>query len=117
MLDDLSAGHEWAVKWGPLVEGSTGDRNLVRTLLRDHQPEAVIHFAANAYVGESMQNPAKYFHNNVVNALSLLDVLVEDGRAALRVLIHLCHLRNAVGRSRSPRPSPRSRSTRTASPS
>jgi UDP-glucose-4-epimerase GalE len=79
VLDDLTAGHAWAVKWGPLVEGHTGDRDLVRKILAEHQPEAVIHFAAHAYVGESMQNPAKYFHNNLVNALSLLEVLLEDG--------------------------------------
>ncbi|MBT8240443.1 MAG: UDP-glucose 4-epimerase GalE [Acidimicrobiia bacterium] len=79
VLDDLSTGHEWAVKWGPLVRACTGDRDLVRTVLRDHQPEAVIHFAANAYVGESMHDPGKYFRNNVVNTLNLLDEIVDDG--------------------------------------
>ena len=78
MFDDLTTGHEWAVDWVPLVRGSTGDRDLVRSVLADYQPEAVVHFAANAYVGESMLNPAN-FHNSVVNALGLLNVLIEDG--------------------------------------
>lgn len=77
VLDNLSAGHRWAVRWGPFVQGELGDINLLREVLKAYQIQAVIHFAAHAYVGESMCHPRKYFRNNVVNALDLLDVMVE----------------------------------------
>ena len=76
-IDDLSTGHRWAVKWGPLIEGGIGDRGLVRRTIEDYQIEAVIHFAANAAVGESMENPYKYLHDNVVNSLELLEAMRE----------------------------------------
>ena len=79
VIDDLSTGNEWAVRWGPLVEGSIGDRDLVTRLLRVEKIDAVMHFAASAYVGESMAQPRKYFQNNDVNGLSLLDSVVEAG--------------------------------------
>jgi UDP-glucose-4-epimerase GalE len=79
VLDNLSAGHRWAVKWGPLVEGDVSDEALVRRLIDKHNIEAVVHFAANAYVGESMEQPRKYFKNNVVNSLGLLHTLIECG--------------------------------------
>ncbi|MGD1097254.1 MAG: UDP-glucose 4-epimerase GalE, partial [Bryobacteraceae bacterium] len=79
VLDNLTTGHQWAVRWGPLVEGDVGDASLVRRTLREHKIDAVIHFAANCYVGESVVDPRKYFHNNVVNTLALLDAVVEAG--------------------------------------
>jgi UDP-glucose-4-epimerase GalE len=79
VLDNLETGHDWAVKWGPLVKGNTGDPAVVRAVLADHQPDAVIHFAAHAYVGESMQRPEKYFRNNVAGTLSLLEAIHSDG--------------------------------------
>lgn len=82
-LDDLSAGHRWAVKWGPLVEGDVGDGALVRRALREHDVAAIVHFAAHAYVGESMRAPGKYFHNNVVNSLALLEAATACGVRAL----------------------------------
>src|SRR5215211_4013015 len=69
-LDNLSTGHRWAVRWGPLLEGDIGDGTLVRRVLHDHAIEAVVHFAASAYVGESMANPRKYFRNNVASSLT-----------------------------------------------
>jgi UDP-arabinose 4-epimerase len=78
-LDNLVYGHEWAVKWGPLIEGDLADVALIREILREYSIEAVIHFAAYAYVGESMQNPGKYFRNNVSNTINLLDAMVERG--------------------------------------
>lgn len=78
VLDNLSTGHRWAVRWGPFVEADLADKNAVLQTLHDHQIDAVIHFAANAYVGESMQNPAKYFRNNVANMLNLLEALHES---------------------------------------
>jgi UDP-glucose-4-epimerase GalE len=81
VLDNLSAGHRWAVQWGPLVEGELADEDLIRSVLRRYEIEAVMHFAASAYVGESMQTPARYYRNNVANTLTLLDaMLAEDVR-------------------------------------
>ena len=79
VFDNLVYGHKWAVKWGPLVEGDLADGALVRRVLAEHKVTAVIHFAAYAYVGESVTNPRKYFHNNVVNTLNLLDAMVDGG--------------------------------------
>lgn len=79
VLDNLSTGHRWAVRWGPLIEADLADKKAILQAIRDHQIEAVIHFAANAYVGESMQNPAKYFRNNVANMLNLLEAQHESG--------------------------------------
>jgi UDP-arabinose 4-epimerase len=79
VFDNLSTGHRWAVRWGSLVEADLADKRAILQAIRDHQIEAVIHFAANAYVGESMQNPAKYFRNNVANMLNLLEAQLESG--------------------------------------
>jgi UDP-arabinose 4-epimerase len=79
VLDNLVYGHEWAVKWGPLVKGDLADSELIARVLREHQITAVIHFAAYAYVGESVQNPRKYFRNNVANTLNLLDAMLDAG--------------------------------------
>ncbi len=78
-LDNMSFGHDWAVKWGPLEKGELGDVEFVRAVIKKHKIEAVIHFAANAFVGESMTNPRKYFQNNVVNTLNLLNVMNDEG--------------------------------------
>lgn len=77
--DNLSEGHRWAVQWGPLVEGSLSDSALLRNTLKQHSVEAVIHFAAFAYVGQSMTEPRKYFQNNVTDALVLLDAILDAG--------------------------------------
>ncbi len=79
VLDNFSTGHHWAVKWGPVVEGDLADVALIRNVLATYRVHAVIHFAASAYVGESMQAPRKYFHNNVANTLSLLEAVVDSG--------------------------------------
>jgi len=78
-LDDLSTGHRWAVKWGPLVEGDIGDPQLGMKVIKKFNIQAVVHFAAHAYVGESIEQPRKYFNNNVVNTLTLLNCLVDAG--------------------------------------
>jgi UDP-arabinose 4-epimerase len=72
-FDNLSLGHEWAVKWGPLVKADLLDAQTVQRALREHQIQAVIHFAASAYVGDSMRDPAWYYRNNVLTTLTLLD--------------------------------------------
>jgi len=79
VLDDLSTGHDWAVKWGPLVVGDIADRALVLKTLKNYDVQAVIHFAAHAYVGESLEQPRKYFANNVTKTLSLFDALLDAG--------------------------------------
>jgi UDP-arabinose 4-epimerase len=77
--DNLIYGHEWAVKWGPLERGNILDRERLCAVLRAHRPDAVMHFAAFAYVGESVEDPAKYYRNNVSGALSLLDAMRDCG--------------------------------------
>jgi UDP-arabinose 4-epimerase len=79
VLDDLSKGHSWAVKWGPLVKADIGDYKAVREVLRRYRVDAVIHFAADAYVGESMREPRRYFLNNVRNTLTLLEAVMDAG--------------------------------------
>ncbi len=78
-LDSLVYGHRSAVRWGPFVEGDLADEALVGRVLREHRIEAVVHFAAFAYVGESMQQPARYFHNNVGNTICLLNAMQDTG--------------------------------------
>jgi UDP-arabinose 4-epimerase len=79
VLDNLSTGHRSAVQWGPLVKGDIADKNLVKNVIDRYEISAAIHFAANAYVGESMEVPRKYFQNNVTNALELLNAILDSG--------------------------------------
>jgi UDP-glucose-4-epimerase GalE len=79
VLDNLTTGHRWAVRWGPFVLGDVGDRGLMRRVLREYGIEGVVHFAASAYVGESVYEPRKYFQNNVANTLALLDAMMDTG--------------------------------------
>jgi UDP-glucose-4-epimerase GalE len=79
VLDNLVTGHREAVKWGPFVEGDLGDKDLLAKIFKEHRIEAVIHFAASLLVGESVTNPQKYFWNNVVNTLLLLDAMKAGG--------------------------------------
>src|SRR2546421_7024893 len=77
IFDNLSEGHRAAIDpRAQFVEGDLQDRKSVETTLSKQKPDAVMHFAANALVGESMQNPSKYFRNNVANGLNLLDAMV-----------------------------------------
>ncbi len=77
--DNLSRGNSEAVKWGPLEVGNLADRARLREVLARHHPAAVVHFAALAYVGESIENPATYYLNNVAGTATLLDVMRECG--------------------------------------
>ncbi len=79
VLDNLSEGHRWTVKWGPLVEGDLADRELLDEVMSTYSIEAAIHFAAHADVGESVLHPRKYFRNNTANTLNLLEALVDSG--------------------------------------
>ena len=75
--DNLSRGHRDAVKFGPLEMGDTADKVRVREVLERHQPAAVMHFAAFAYVGESVGQPLLYYRNNVTGSAALLEAIIE----------------------------------------
>ena len=78
-LDNLIYGHTWAVQWGPLVTGDISDALVLDQVFSQYRPKAVIHFAAFAYVGESVDHPAKYYRNNVVGSLAILDAMRRHG--------------------------------------
>ncbi len=81
-LDNLSAGYRDAVTGGEFVEGDMGDRALLDDLFAKERFDGVMHFAACIQVGESVENPSKYYHNNVTNTQILLDAMVDhDVRA------------------------------------
>jgi UDP-glucose 4-epimerase len=80
VFDNLTEGHRSAVDArATFIEGDFNDRDGIHKTLSDVRPEAVIHFAANALVGESMTNPSKYFRNNVAGGLNLVDASVAAG--------------------------------------
>jgi UDP-glucose-4-epimerase GalE len=72
----LVRGHEWAVKWGPLVKADLADSTALDAAFASYRPLAVLHFAAFAYVGESVSAPEKYYRNNVAGTLNLLEVML-----------------------------------------
>jgi len=77
VYDDLSEGHRSAVdRRARFLPGNPDQEGDILKAVMEVQPEAILHFAANALVGESMANPGKYFHNNVVNGLKLLNAAV-----------------------------------------
>ena len=75
ILDNLSTGFAEAVTAGQLIVGNMQDRPRVQQILDDHQIESVMHFAACALVGESVVEPAKYYQNNVLATLELLEAM------------------------------------------
>ena len=80
VLDNLQQGHRAAVPAeAAFVAGDLADAALVRKLFAEHRIDAVLHFAANSLVGESMREPFKYLGDNVVNALNLLRAAVDAG--------------------------------------
>jgi UDP-glucose-4-epimerase GalE len=79
VLDSLVYGHRAAVPAGRLVVGDIGDGPGLDRLFAEARPEAVVHFAAFAYVGESVTDPAKYYANNLVGSLALLDACRRHG--------------------------------------
>jgi len=78
-LDNLIYGHKWAVQWGPFIKGDITDPGVLDQIFSDYQPKAVIHFAAYAYVGESVLEPAKYYQNNVSGSITLLEAMRRHG--------------------------------------
>ena len=79
VLDTLENGHRKAVGDAPFVQGDIADTDLVERVCREHQVDEVVHFAAYKAVGESMENPAKYFQNNVTGSQKLCDALSRAG--------------------------------------
>ena len=77
--DNLVYGHEAAVKWGPLEIGDIADRARLDAVIAQYRPQALMHFAAFTYVGESVADPGKYYRNNVAGTLSLLEALRDHG--------------------------------------
>lgn len=81
--DNLIYGHKDFVKWGDFEEGDILDQDRLDEIFQKHQPSAVIHFAAFAYVGESVEDPSKYYWNNVVGSLTLLEAMRRNGVRAI----------------------------------
>src|SRR5437899_12242021 len=80
IFDNLSEGHRHAIDpRAEFIEGDLQDRQSLEKGLAKQRPDAVMHFAANAPVGESIQNPSKYFRMNVANGLNLLDGMHNAG--------------------------------------
>src|SRR5207248_9625793 len=80
IFDNLTEGHRAAVDArARFIEGDLQDRKSIESALTETRPDAIMHFAANALVGESMRNPSKYFRNNIANGLNLLDAMLATG--------------------------------------
>lgn len=78
VFDNISEGHREAINSNNLYEGSLSNIEDIRKLFKKYPVEAVIHFAASCYVGESVTDPQKYYYNNVINTLNLLKVMLEN---------------------------------------
>lgn len=79
VFDNLVYGHREAVKWGYFEQGDLKNIEDIERVFQNHQIDAVFHFAAYAYVGESVSEPEKYYYNNVANTLNLLQVMRKHG--------------------------------------
>src|SRR5262245_39274788 len=74
--DNLSRGNLWAVKWGPFEKGDIADAPRIRAVLEKYRPAALMHFAAYAYVGESVEQPLLYYENNFSATVTLLQAVL-----------------------------------------
>jgi UDP-glucose 4-epimerase len=79
VFDNLVYGNRDFVRWGEFVLGDLADTNQIKLCFRKFPIDSVMHFSAFAYVGESVTDPAKYYRNNVLNTINLLDVMREFG--------------------------------------
>jgi len=79
VYDNLFYGHREFCKWGRFVLGDLADKEQLRLCFKAYPIEAVMHYCAFCYVGESVDHPAEYYRNNVINTLNLLEVMVEHG--------------------------------------
>jgi UDP-glucose 4-epimerase len=78
-FDNLETGWRAAVKFGPFVQGDLMDPASIAAVFTDYNPVAVMHFAALSQVGESMNDPARYWRNNLVGSLNLIEAAVAAG--------------------------------------
>ncbi|KIC30291.1 UDP-glucose 4-epimerase GalE [Leisingera sp. ANG-M6] len=78
-VDNLTTGHADAVKWGPLVHADVRNAAALKDAIKNHGIKAVMHFAASAYVGESMARPAFYYDNNAGGMISLINACLDTG--------------------------------------
>jgi UDP-glucose 4-epimerase len=77
VFDNLQTGHQKAAKGAPFIQGDLADQKKLKETFQSYPIDAVMHFAADCLVGESVQNPLKYFNNNVKNSLALLEMIEE----------------------------------------
>ena len=96
VYDNLSRGHDWAVRFGPLEVGELGDRARLDDVFARHNPVAVLHFAALASVEESVKAPALYYRNNVAGSLTLLEAMAASGVSVI-VFSSTCAVYGAQG--------------------
>ena len=82
-VDCLSRGHEWAVKWGPLERVDLTDEAHLKEVIRQHRPIGVMHLADLCDVGESVKDPGKYYHNNLVGSINLLKGMLNQGTGSI----------------------------------
>jgi UDP-glucose 4-epimerase len=78
-FDNLSRGHREMVTSGKFIEGDLSDKDLLVDIFRGYHVSAVLHFAADSLVGESEEDPRRYYRNNVANGIHLLDAMLEAG--------------------------------------
>jgi len=78
-FDNLSTGHRWAVKWGDFVEGDLLDLDALAKLFSKNSFDAVMHFSARSLVGESFNDPALYYRNNLIGTINLLEAMQAAG--------------------------------------
>ncbi len=79
VYDNLTTGHEWAVLYGRLVQGDLSDKFFLDRVIKEFKPDAIMHFAAFIQVEESVREPLKYYRNNTVNTLNLLEAMKKNG--------------------------------------
>lgn len=84
VFDNLSAGHEHAVRWGALVRGDIRSEGDLDRAFTEHRPDAVMHFAASIEVGEGQRHPLRFWENNVAGVVTLLGAMA---RAGVRPLV------------------------------
>ena len=89
-LDDLSMGHEWAVKYGPFVRGSIADAALVGEVIEERGIEAVMHLAASAHIRDALTQPALFYRNNESGTIALLDACLASKKIRAFVLSSTC---------------------------
>ena len=77
--DNLSTGNKWSVLYGELIAADLSDKETLKKTIVKFKPDAIMHFAASIVVPESVRDPLKYYRNNTVNTLNLLDVMLQCG--------------------------------------